>query len=216
MLFVWKISNNLRSDMDEPSCHYDEETIKLKNMFGSKESGFVKELSSKIITEEFQPNIYSPTSSEYLSLPNTSNFSTEDLFPFGNQNTCSVYSEEEEWSEEEEIPYISVTSFKYQQSQETIQTTLELEQSTGPFDLCYKEIYDDKGFIKIDEKTFMLIIKLYEFLENNIYTMLSSELAMILPKKLEIIFNYIKNFETVFTENFKWNGQYFYDRSEEH
>ena len=44
-------------------------------------------------------------------------------------------------------------------------------------------------------KIFMLIIKFYEFLENNYYNTLTSEINMILPKKLEIIFNYFENFE---------------------
>ncbi|GBB98161.1 hypothetical protein RclHR1_03150024 [Rhizophagus clarus] len=114
--------------------------------------------------------------------------------------------------EEENNPYISVTSFEYQQSQETIQTKLKLEQSTGPFNPCYEEIYDNIGLIKIDKEIFMSIIELYEFLENNIYiNPLLSEINLFLPKKLGRILYYFEHFELPFIENFKWNGQYFYD-----
>ncbi|CAB4373186.1 unnamed protein product [Rhizophagus irregularis] len=123
--------------------------------------------------------------------------------------------EEKEYSlkeiEEENNPYISVTSFEYQQSKETIQTKLKLEQSKGPFNSCYEKIYDNKGLIKIDKEIFILIIKLYEFLENNIYNMLITEIMLFLPTKLKKIFYYFENFELPFIENFNWNGQYFYD-----
>lgn len=125
-----------------------------------------------------------------------------------------IKEEEKEYSIkeiEENNPYISVTSFEYQQSKETIQTKLKLEQSKGPFNSCYEKIYDNKGLIKIDKEIFILIIKLYEFLENNIYNMLITEIILSLPIKLKKILYYFENFELPFIENFKWNGQYFYD-----